>query len=239
MKRILCAMMFCAVVISANLTAQGQTAREATIEVDTKFKVTLQTQLSSKLSEVGDNVVATIDEPLFINGEQIVSRGTTITGRVTAVKAAGRPHKTGQIGIIFDRITMPWGQEPISVAMTSVDDWDNDKKLKANDEGKVSGGKQGKETVDNMVRGGSLGGATAGIIILSGGGGAAGAGALGGGLLGGVLLTKGAEVRLNPGTMFRLKFIKPLTLPVSRPNGASPQGDEFNRPAVKPPGEKN
>jgi hypothetical protein len=239
MKRILCAMMFCAIVISANLSAQAQTAREATIETDTKFKVTLQTQLSSKLSEVGDTVIATIDEPLYVNGEQIVSRGTQIHGRVTSVKAAGRPHKTGQLGLIFDRITMPWGQEPISVAMTSVDDWDNDKKLKTNDEGKVSGGKQGKETVDNMVRGGSIGGAGAGIILLSGGGGAAGAGVLGGGLLGGVLLTKGAEVRLNPGTMFRLKFIKPLTLPVARPNGAKPQGDEFDRPAVKPPGEKN
>jgi hypothetical protein len=239
MKRILCAMMFCAVVISTGLAAQAQSAREATIEPETKFKVTLQTQLSSKLSEVGDTVVATIDEPLYVNGEQIVPRGTTIHGRVTAVKAAGRPHKTGQMSIIFDQIAMPWGQEPISVVLTSVDDWDNDKKLKANDEGKVSGGKQGEKTVDNMVRGGSLGGATAGIIILSGGGGAAGAGALGGGLLGGVLLTKGAEVRLNPGTMFRLKFIKPLTLPVARSSSARPQGDEFDRPAVKKPGEKN
>jgi hypothetical protein len=239
MKRILCAMMFCAVVISTNLSAQAQSAREATIDADTKFKVTLQTQLSSKLSEVGDNVVASIDEPLYVNGEQIVPRGTEIHGRVTSVKAAGRPHKTGQIAIIFDRITMPWGQEPISVTLTSVDDWNNDKKLKANDEGKVSGGKQGKETVDNMIRGGSLGGATAGIIILSGGGGAAGAGALGGGLLGGVLLTKGAEVRLMPGTMFRLKFVKPLILPVARPNGVRPQGDEFDRPTVKKPGEEN
>lgn len=239
MKRIFCAMLFCAIAISATLSAHGQIAREATIDVDTKFKVILQTQLSSKLSEVGDNVVATIDEPLYVNGEQVVSRGTTIHGRVTSVKAAGRPHKTGQIAIIFDRIAMPWGQEPISVTMTSVDDWDNDKKLKANDEGKVSGGKDGGKTVDNMVRGGSLGGATAGIILLSGGGGAAGAGALGGGLLGGVLLTKGAEVRLNPGTMFRLKFIKPLTLPVARSYGARPQGDEFDRPGVKKPGEKN
>jgi hypothetical protein len=239
MKRIFCAMMFCAMFISVSLTAQAQTAREATIEADTKFKVTLQTQLSSKLSEVGDNVVATIDEPLYVNGEQVVSKGTEIHGRVTSVKAAGRPHKTGQIAIIFDRITMPWGQEPISVTMTSVDDWDNDKKLKASDEGKVSGGKEGGKTVDNMVKGGSLGGATAGIILLSGGGGAAGAGALGGGVLGGLLLTKGAEVRLNPGTMFRLKFIKPLTLPVSRHYGSQQQGDEFDRPAVKKPGEKN
>jgi hypothetical protein len=231
--------MFCAVVVAANLSAFAQSAREATVEPDTKFKVTLQTQLSSKLSEVNDPVVATIDEPIYVNGELVIARGTEIFGRVTSVKAAGRPHKSGQMSIIFDHIGMPWGQEQISVTLTSVDDWNSDKKMKADDEGKVSGGKQGKETVDNMVRGGSIGGATAGIILLSGGGGAAGAGALGGGLLGGVLLTKGSEVRLQPGTNFRLKFIKPLTLPVASRNGQRPQGNDFDRPTVKNPDGKN
>jgi hypothetical protein len=238
MKRVFSAALFFAAILVPVLSAQAQTAHESTIEPETKFKVTLQTQLSSKLSEVGDPVVASIDEPVYVNGEVLVPRGTEIRGRVASVKAAGRPHKEGQMSIIFERIAMPWGEEPITVVLTSVDDWNNDKKMKANDEGKVSGGKQGKETVDNMVRGGSLGGATAGIILLSGGGGAAGAGALGGGLLGGVLLTKGSEVRLQPGTRFRLKFIKPLTLPV-RSNGSRTPSDEFDRPAVKKPDGKN
>ena len=238
MKSMLSAVLFFTAILMPCISIQGQTAREITIEPETKFKVTLQTQLSSKLSEVGDPVVATIDEPIYVNGETVVPRGTEIRGRVAAVRSAGRPHKEGQMSIIFERIAMPWGEEPISVVLTSVDDWSSDKKLKANDEGKVKGGKQGKETVDNMVRGGSLGGATAGIILLSGGGGAAGAAALGGGLLGGVLLTKGSEVRLQPGTQFRLKFIKTLTLPV-RSNGSSTPSDGFDRPAVKKPDRKN
>jgi hypothetical protein len=238
MKKLLSAALFFAAILFSSLCVNAQTAREATIEPETKFKVTLQTQLSSKLSEVGDPVVATIDEPIYVNGETVVARGTEIRGRVAAVRPAGRPHKEGQMSIIFERIGMPWGEEPITVVLTSVDDWNNDKKMKANDEGKVSGGKQGKETVDNMVRGGSLGGATAGIILLSGGGGAAGAGALGGGLLGGVLLTKGSEVRLQPGTQFRLKFIKPLTIPV-RSNGSQVPLDDFSRPTVKKPDGKN
>ncbi|MBI3650815.1 MAG: hypothetical protein HY231_07170 [Acidobacteria bacterium] len=239
MKRLLVAGMFFATMLVPAFSLHAQSAREATIEAETKFKVTLQSQLSSKLSEVGDPVTATIDEPLLVNGEVVIARGTEIRGRVAEVKAAGRPHKEGKMSIIFERIAMPWGEEPITVVLTSVDDWNSDQKLKANDEGKVSGGKRGEKTVDNMVRGGQLGGATAGIILLSGGGGAASAGALGGGILGGVLLTKGSEVRLQPGAQFRLKFIKPLTLPVARPNGARPEGDEFDRPAVKKPDGKN
>jgi hypothetical protein len=238
MKRLLSAALFFAAIFVPSLCVRAQTAREAIIEPETKIKVTLQTQLSSKLSEVGDPVVATIDEPIIVNGETVVPKRTEIRGRVASVRAAGRPHKEGQMSIIFERIAMPWGEEPITVVLTSVDDWSSDKKMKANDEGKVSGGKQGEKTVDNMVRGGSLGGATAGIILLSGGGGAAGAGALGGGILGGVLLTKGSEVRLQPGTQFRLKFIKPLTLPV-RSNGSQAPLDDFDRPTVKKPDGKN
>ena len=58
---------------------------------------------------------------------------------------------------------------------------------------------------------------------------AAGGGAIAGGMLGGVLMTKGDDVRLNPGTMFRAKFVKPLTLPVVRQQGvpqSRPQNEE-------------
>ena len=61
------------------------------------------------------------------------------------------------------------------------------------------------------------------MFLLSGGGGAAGAGALGGGLLAGLLLTKGGELQMNPGVIFRMKFVKPLTLPVSSQPGRSPR----------------
>jgi hypothetical protein len=204
------------------VTARSQAAREATIEPETKAKIILQTRLSSKLSEVGDPITAVLDEPVYTNGMLVLQRGTEFHGRVAQITPAKRGQKEATMAVIFDRLAMPWGEEPVSVVLTAVDDWDKNEKLKADDEGKVKGGKKGKETAENVVTGGAIGGGAAGVILLSGGGGGAGAAALGGGMLAGLFLTKGKEVLLAPGAVFRIKFVKPLTLPVISSPGQSP-----------------
>lgn len=232
MKYYLSAALFLLALVMYPMSAVAQTVREATIEAETKARLVLQSQLSSKLNEVGDPVRATLEEPIYVNGELVLPQGTEFRGRITYVKGAKRPHKSGEMAIAFERVGMPWGEEPVAVILTSADDWNNDDKLKANEEGKVNAGKKGEKTVDNVIRGTTLGGAGAGVILLSGGSGAAGAASLGAGALGGLMLTKGAEVRLAPGTLFRVKFAKPLTLPVVRQS--IPQSGEFDRPVRRP-----
>ena len=232
MKMICIGFLFAFILIVLPHMAAAQTPREATIEPDTKARLILQSNLSSKLNEVGDPVYAILEEPIYINSELVLPQGTAFRGRITYVKPAKRPHKSGEMAIAFERVAMPWGEEPVSVVLTSADDWNNDDKLKANDEGKVNGGKQGGKTVDNVIRGSSIGGVGAGVIVLSGGSGGVGAASLGAGAVGGLLMTKGAEVRLAPGTLFRVKFAKPLTIPVVR--SSRPQVDGFDRPTKKP-----
>jgi hypothetical protein len=130
---------------------------------------------------------------------------------------------------------MPWGDEAVSVVVTAVDDWDKNEKLNADSEGKVKGGHRGDATARNVERGGAIGGMGAGVVILSGGGAATGAGALGGGLLAGLLLTKGGEVQVNPGAVFRVKFVKPVTLPVAQqPQGIAPRSiQQDDAPSTK------
>src|SRR5262249_51780327 len=100
------------------------------------------------------------------------------------------------------------------------DDWTNNEKLKANSEGKVNGGRSGERTVDNTVRGGQIGALGAGSVIVSSGArigsGTATAGGpmIGAGAIRGLLLTRGGDVRLEPGAVFRIEFVKPKTLPV-------------------------
>jgi len=53
----------------------------------TPIPVRLQTGLSSASSHAGDTFNAVVDEPVIIDGETVVSRGTTATGRVLEVKA--------------------------------------------------------------------------------------------------------------------------------------------------------
>jgi hypothetical protein len=234
MKRHICSIALCAVIALGAVPAHSQAAREATIESETKAKIVLQSRLSSKLSEPGDPVIAVLEQPLYVNGQVVLPRGTEFLGRVTQVTAAKRPQKQGSIAIAFERIAMSWGEEPVSVVLTSVDDWDKNEKLNADSEGKVKGGRKGENTARNVERGGVIGGAGAGVVILSGGGLGAGAASLGGGLLGGLLLTKGGEVVVAPGAIFRVKFVKPITLPVVQQPGSAPRSIQDD-PKPNPP----
>jgi hypothetical protein len=236
MRRSVCAVLLCSVLGFAAVPAMPQAAREATIEPETRARIVLQSQLSSKLNEPGDPISAVLDEPVYVNGELVLPRGTEFHGRVTQATPAGRGQKNGQIAIIFEQIRMPWGDVPVSVAMTAIDDWSHDEKLKANEEGKVSGSRSGERTAKNVERGATIGGAGALATVLLGGGGAAAGAAIGGGLLTGLLLTKGGDVRVAPGAVFRIKFVKPLTLPVMQQGGAPPRpaNSDSQDPAKKP-----
>jgi hypothetical protein len=232
MKKILYTLILCVAILPAG-QAFSQAAREATIEPETKAKVVLQSRLSSKLNEAGDQISGVLEEPIFVNGQLVVPRGTEFHGRVISVTPARRGQKAASMAIAFERIAMPWGEEPISVVLTAIDDWDKNEKRKADDEGNVSGGHRGDKTADNVYRGGKIGGLGAAAVILSGGSLGVGGAAIGGGLLGGLLLTKGGEIQVNPGAVFRVKFVKPLTLPVIQQPGSTPrpiQQDDVKEP---------
>lgn len=234
MKKSFCSCALLAMLVIGAAPAFPQAAREATIEPETKAKLILQSRLSSKLSEPGDPISAVLDEPLFVNGQLVLPRGTEFLGRVTQVTPAKRGQKGGSIAIAFERVALSWGEEAVSVVVTAVDDWDKNEKLNADSEGKVKGGHRGDATARNVERGGAIGGAGAGVVILSGGGLGAGAASIGGGLLAGLFLTKGGEVVVNPGAVFRVKFVKPVTLPVIQQPGAAPRSIQQDDPKVQP-----
>nr|AIA16606.1 Unknown Function [uncultured bacterium] len=237
MKKVLSSIFVFAFLALISVQARAQAAREATIEPETKAKLVLQTRLSSKLSEAGDMVIAVLDEPIYVDNQMVMPRGTEFRGRVVAVTPAKRGQKAASMSIAFERASMSWGDEPVFVEVAGVDDWDKNEKLKANEEGKVSGGHSGKRTAENVERGGAIGGAGAGVILLSGGSGGAGAASLGGGLLAGVVLPKGGEVYLQPGAIFRVRFVKPMTLPVVQQLNSSPR--PIQQEETKPPASKN
>ena len=233
MRRSFYSIALCALMAFGAVSGFSQAAREATIEPETKAKVILQSRLSSKLSEPGDPISAVLDEPVYVNGQLVLPRGTEFLGRVTQVTPAKRGQKQGSIAIAFERVALSWGEEAVSIVVTAVDDWDKNEKLNADSEGKVKGGHRGDATARNVERGGAIGGAGAGVVILSGGGLGAGAASLGGGLLAGLFLTKGGEVVVNPGAIFRVKFVKPVTLPVVQQPGTGPRSIQQDDP--KPP----
>ncbi len=212
---------FCALlIVSGSALAQEQPKQQqpdrAIIESGATARLSLQTQLSSKLSEVGDQVTAVLYEPVrAADGRVTIPRGTEFFGRVAQVRAARRPQKQATMTIVFETMRLPYGTEKVSTVITAIDDFSNDEKLKSKDgEGKVGAGRSAGRTAKNAGTGATLGG-LGGVIIGGAGGDLSGAAAsTGGGALAGVLLSKGNDIRLQPGTILRIRFERPVNLPV-------------------------
>ena len=178
-------------------------------------RLSLQTRLSSKINEVGDQITAVLYEPIrSSDGRTLVPRGTEFSGRVTQIHTAGRPQKQASMTIVFETMHMSYGAEKISTIVTAIDDYANDEKYRAkDDEGKVAGGRSGSKTAGNTAKGAGIG-AIGGTIIAAAGGGWGGlAAATGIGAVGGVLMTKGNDLRLEPGTILRIRFEREVKLP--------------------------
>lgn len=180
----------------------------------TTTRISLQSPLSSKINEVGDPVIGIVyDDIRSADGSTLVPRGTEISGRVTQVQRAKKPQRQATMTIIFESLQMSYGKEKISTTVTAIDDYANDEKLRSKGEGKVGGGHSGERTARNAGIGGALG-SLGGIIAVAAGGGLGGAAAaIGAGALGGVIVTKGNDIKLAPGTIIRIRFERDHTLP--------------------------
>jgi hypothetical protein len=195
--------------------ARAQNPENITIPAGTKFKVSLQTPISSKLSEVGDTVVVSVLEPIRIDQHTAIARGTELTGKITQMKRAGRVKGRAELYVLINELNTPYGSELIAVSVDAADDFGSDEKIKADEEGKLIASRDLGGDLSKAAEGASLCSiASVPIAIATQSAGPALIGP-GAGALAGVLLTRGKEIRLPVGTVFRLKFDKDLTLPAS------------------------
>lgn len=221
MKKLFSISVLVAILLAVSVVGQAQTettentSASIIIAQGATAKISLQTQLSSKISEVGDEVIGVLYEPVrSADGRIAIPRGTEFIGRVAQVQAAKRPQKEATMTIVFETMRMSYGTEKISTVVTAIDDFANDEKMRSKDEeGKVGAGKSGSRTAKNAGIGGGLG-SLGGMIIGAAGGGVGGVvGGVGAGVLGGVLMTKGNDIKLAPGTILRIRFEHNVNLP--------------------------
>lgn len=199
--------------------------RQVTIESETKARLTLQSEINSKSSETGDTITATLTEPLYVDGQLILQRGTEFRGQIAKIAPAKRGQRSSHMSIDLDHIVTASGEVPISAQVTAIDDWDREESIKANG-GELKGGHRGEKTIDNARRGAQIGlaGGITGAVL----GGAAGAsgrqvlgiggGGVAVGMIAGLLITKGSDIRVRPGAILRIKFTKAVTLPAALSN---------------------
>jgi hypothetical protein len=180
-----------------------------TVAMGTVVRTRMNDTISSKTARVGDTFNVTITEPVYSsNGVVVVPVGSTLRGRVNAVKAAAKGGKPGEIDASFNQLRLPNGRvRAINGTLTELSG-----KTSSDNEGTASGKKMENRKLI-FIGGGTAGGAILGAAI------GGGKGALIGGLLGagggflGEKYTKGPEAEVKSGTEFGVYLNQAIALP--------------------------
>jgi len=152
-----------------------------TVPAGTKLHVTLLEAVSSDNSHPGDQFMASLSDPIVVEGKTVLPKGTKFRGRVVDAQDAGRVKGRASIELILTQIVRE-GHKTINISTKSHTEVAESTKKR-----------------DAAIIGGGAGlGAAIGALAGGGKGAAIGAGVGAGAGTGTVLATKGKEVRYGP-----------------------------------------
>lgn len=186
--------------------------------------IRLNEPVSSQTARIGDDVSATLEAPIVVNGQVLVPAGSEVSGNVTSVSEAGRLGRHGELGVKFYTVRTPNGE---TVSINGA--------IAASDEDGVL---KGDTYLMDIAKGagiallgtglGAVGGTAVGGIV-----GAAGSGAAIGTAIGAVAgigyaaARQGKSVNLAKGTRLDVNLESDATLTGS-PQTAYNPGNTFN-----------
>jgi len=133
----------------------------------TDLRVRLDQDLGSKISHAGDSFAATVADPVVINGETVIPRGSEAEGTVINAKPLGRFKGEAALAIRLERVTTRWGSYPVNTGTIA-----RAEKGKGKRTGVMAGGGAGL----GALIGGLAGGGKGALIGALAGGGAGTAG---------------------------------------------------------------
>src|ERR1700674_1439714 len=88
----------------------------------TPIPIRLQSALSSASAHAGDSFSATVDEPIVIDGQTLIDRGTPATGRVLEAKPSanspGRSFAAGYLRIVL--VSLNVGGRPVMIETSNI-----------------------------------------------------------------------------------------------------------------------
>lgn len=84
----------------------------------TPLTVCLQHALSSASARSGDSFAATLDAPITIDGQTLVGRGATVSGRVLEAKHSGAAHDPGYLRLSLVSLTV--GEKDLPIQTSSL-----------------------------------------------------------------------------------------------------------------------
>lgn len=184
---------------SAGASTAAAAPAPLVLPTGTEITVTVDQKLSSKTSEAGQGFMATVAQPVTVDGRTVIPKGSSVSGKVLRAKEKGKIKGEGELAITLTSVTIREKNYPLSVGTL-------DSTIKG----------KGKRTAVT-TGGGAAGGALIGG--LAGGGKGAGIGALvgaAGGLVGGAF-TGNKQIEIAAET--------PLTFTLSKPFSLSSRGE--------------
>jgi type IV secretion system protein VirB10 len=216
---------FCTLLLAVSAAAQTSSTRAAasaasnheealTIPAGTRVPLALKQAISTKTAKEGDPVYAETTFPFAINDRIIIPSGTYVQGKISHLKRGGRVKGRAEILIHFTSMIYPSGYTVMLPG--SVENVPGaEKSTVKGTEGTVQ---QDRDTGKKVGTVAST--ATTGAIIggLAGHGKGAGIGAGAGGLAGlaVAMLTRGSDVRLEPGTSIEMEIQRDVPVDGSR-----------------------
>lgn len=163
------------------VTATAQSEQPVTVPVGAKLRVVLLDGVSSDKSQPGDSFMASLAEPIVIDGKTIFAKGTKVRGRVIDATDSGRVKGRASLELRLTDI-IPDEGESIGIATKS----------------HTAVAESTKKRDVAIVGGGAGIGAAIGALTGGKKGAAIGAAVGGGAGAGSVLATKGKEIRFAP-----------------------------------------
>ena len=185
-----------------------------TIPAGTRIPLSLKQAISTKTARDGDPVYAETAFPFVVNERVVIPAGTYIQGKIERAQRGGHVKGRAEVLIHFTSMIYPNGYTVMLGG--SVENTPGAEKTSMKDsEGTIrqdsDAGKKAKEAAE---------GATTGAVIgaITNGGKGAGIGAGVGGVAGLAvgMLSRGADVRLEPGTSIEMEIQREVTVDASR-----------------------
>ncbi|MEJ2112080.1 MAG: hypothetical protein P8Z37_19665 [Acidobacteriota bacterium] len=232
---------------SMSAAAAQETERDSlddyivTLPEGTVLPIVLTAYLNTKNNQPGDIVYATTIYPIWHQQKLVIPKGSEIRGTLTEVVRPGRIKGKGRIAIRFDDILLPNGvRRELSATFRGIHG-PGEESLDRETESIDGGGSKGEDAKQIAVltsQGASVGMLAGGLGAGRPGAGAAigaGAGAAAG--IATVLLTRGKDLVLEPGTQFDLELLEPMEFSYYELEFSNTQLDdarESARPAPPP-----
>ncbi len=138
----------------------GPQYESMTVAGGTSVQVTLNQELSTKTSQVGDRFTTTLTAPVVVGNHVALPAGSRVSGHVIAVQKSGGPGEEAVLEIAFDAVTVDGKSYPVSMSVAEANPT-----MKARDGTAEKVGKIGIGAAAGAILGRVIGGNKTGTIV--------------------------------------------------------------------------